>query len=99
LPGKSPGSLAKIRNAYERWAICAKKQPDRDDDSSLTVVDGFSMKYQQTLSLGVNPGETFDQIDQTLIKPGRKKQSKSKRSGDSSIQHVHREVVEDLQQL
>jgi len=26
------------------------------------------MKYQQTLSLGVNPGETFDQIDQTWKK-------------------------------
>jgi len=52
-------------NAYERWALCAKKQPDRDDVQFIdTLVDGLGPKYQQALSLGVNPGETFDQIMQ-----------------------------------
>jgi len=36
-------------NGYERWALCAKKQPDRDDVQ-------FTDTLVSILSLGVNPG-------------------------------------------
>ncbi|KAG1925189.1 hypothetical protein F2P79_025702, partial [Pimephales promelas] len=54
-------------NAYERWALCAKKQPDRDDVQFIdTLVDGLGPKYQQALSLGVNPAivENVDTLDE-----------------------------------
>lgn len=81
-------------NAYERWALCAKKQPDRDDvQFTDTLVDGLSAKYQQALLLGVNPGETFDQIMQwagrleMAMRSNKEEGNKSYRRGVATAQY------------
>ncbi|KAG1930783.1 hypothetical protein F2P79_022101 [Pimephales promelas] len=81
-------------NTYERWALCAKKQPDRDDvQFTDTLVDGFSSKYQQALSLGVNPGETYDQIMQwagrleMAMRSNKEEGNKTNRKGVATAQY------------